>query len=181
MSICIHWKHHTMYKSVMITRSRQRVKKMATYCQCQHAWNGTMRMKWACPKYGGGRVVWCGPCLRRWVCHHVQEGEWLALQQGGEEVVTHQLTAQTAHVHSTGGDKQSTECTHAHAQAHTHAHTETVNNTLSSQCPHVHTHTHTSISTHDKVMQITFTHSRCTNVISSLTSIIGLLSGHSGQ
>ena len=46
---------------------------------------------------------------------------------------------------------------------------------------HTHTHTHTSISTHDKVTQVTFTHSRHTNVISSLTSIIGLLSVHSGQ
>ena len=40
-----------------------------------------------------------------------------------------------------------------------------------------HAHTHTSISTHDMVTQITFTHSKCTNVIFSLTSIIGLVSG----
>ena len=46
-------------------------------------WNGTMRMKWACPKYGGGRVVWCGPCLRRWVCPHVREGSgWLCRGEG---------------------------------------------------------------------------------------------------
>ena len=108
-------------------------------------------------------------------------GEWLALQRGGEEVVTHQLTAQTAHVHSTGGDKQVLNvhtCTHGH----THTHTQRL---LTTHChpmsTRAHTHTHTSISTHDKVTQITFTHSRCTNVISSLTSIIGLLSVHSGQ
>ena len=101
-------------------------------------------------------------------------------------MVTHQLTAQTAHVHSIGGDKQVLNVhthTHRHIHTHTHTHTKTGYNTLSSQCPHVHTHTHThtSISTHDKVTQVTFTHSRCTNVISSLTSIIGLLSVHSGQ
>ena len=56
-------------------------------------------------------------------------------------------------------------------RTHTHTNTHT----------HTHTHTHTSISTHDMVTQITFTHSKCTNVIYSLTSIIGLLSVHSGQ
>ena len=92
--------------------------------------------------------------------------------EGREEVVTHQLTAQTVCVHSTGGDKQV-------LNVHTRTQRLVIYNTLSSQCPHV--HTHTSISTHDKVTQVTFTHSRCTNVISSLTSIIGLLSVHSGQ
>ena len=127
-----------------------------------------------------------------WVCPHMYEGEWLALQRGGREVVTHQLTAQTAHVDSTGGDKQVLNvhtCTHiqahtyTHTRMHTHTHTETAYNTLSSQCPHActHRHTHTCISTHEKVTQITFTHSRCPNVISSLTSIFGLLSVHSGQ
>ena len=95
--------------------------------------------------------------------------------EGREEVVTHQLTAQTARVNSTGGDKQ--EILHVH----TRTDAGTACNTLSSQCPHVHTQAHTSITTHEKVMQVTFTHSRCTNVIFSLTSTSGLLSVCSGQ
>ena len=39
---------------------------------------------WACPIYGGGRVVWCGPCLRLRVgVPSCAGGEWLALQRGG--------------------------------------------------------------------------------------------------
>ena len=66
-----------------------------------------MRMKWACPIYGGGRVVWCGPCLHLRVgVSSCAGGGVVGSAEGREEVVTHQLTAQTAHVHSTGGDKQ---------------------------------------------------------------------------
>ena len=120
-----------------------------------------MRMKWACPKYGGIRVVWCGPCLRRWVCPHVREGSgW----------------------HGIGGDKQVLNVhTHTHRHIHTHTHKDWLQHIVIPMSTRAHTHTHTSISTHDKVTQVTFTHSRCTNVISSLTSIIGLLSVHSGQ
>ena len=102
--------------------------------------------------------------ISQWVCPRVQEGQWLTgSAEGREEVVTHQLTARTAHVHSTGGDKvlHVQICTHAHT--HAHLLTQTAYSTLSSQCPHVHTQTHTSISTHDKAMQVTFTHSRSSN------------------
>ena len=107
-------------------------------------------------------------------------GEWLALQRGGEEVVTHQLTAQTAHVHSTGGDKQ---VLNVHTCTHRHIHTHT-QRLLTTHChPNVHmcTHTHTQAYQHMTRLRKSHSHSRCTNVISSLTSIIGLLSGHSGQ
>ena len=57
--------------------------------------------------------------ILEWVCPHVQEGEGLALQRGGEEVVTHQLTAQTAHVHSIGGACVIKYCMYAHAHMHT--------------------------------------------------------------
>ena len=155
-----------------------------------------MRMKWVCPIYGGGRVVWCGACLRLRVgVSSCAGGGVVGSAEGREEVVTHQLTAQTAHVHSTGGacDKQVLNVLHGrthapahtytHAHGHTHIHTRRL---LTTHChPNVHMcthrHTHTSISTHDKVMQITFAHRGCTNVIFSLTSIIGLLNGHSGQ
>ena len=107
-----------------------------------------------------------------WVCPHVWEGRrWSLISSQHRQ-----------HVHSTGGDKQ---VLNVHTRTHRHIHTHT-QRLLTTHChPNVHmcthTHTHTSISTHDKVTQVTFTHSRCTNVISSLTSIIGLLSGHSGQ
>ena len=117
-----------------------------------------------------------------WVCPHVQEGSGIGSAEGREEVVTHQLTAQTVHVHSIGGDN---EVLNVHTRTHAWAHTYT-RRLLTTHChPNVHTcthrHTHTRISTHDKVTQITFTHSSLTNVIFSLTSIIGLLSVHSGQ
>ncbi len=80
--------------------------------------------------------------------------------EGREEVVTHQLTTHTARVNSTGGDKQ--EVLHVH----THAHTQTDGRTQGLLAPHyhpnvhtyVHTQTHTSATTHDKVIQVTFTH-----------------------
>ena len=61
---------------------------------------------WACPIYDGGRVVWCGPCLRLRMGVPSCAGGGVVGSAEGREVVTHQLTAQTAHVHSTGGDKQ---------------------------------------------------------------------------
>ena len=65
-----------------------------------------MRMKWACPIYGGGRVVWSGPCLRlRMSVSSCVGGGVVGSAEGREEMVTHQLTAQTAHVDSIGGDK----------------------------------------------------------------------------
>ena len=119
------------------------------YChQCQHAWNGTMRMKWACPKYGGGRVVWCvhayvGGCVI--MCGRGVVGS----AEGREEVVTHRFTAQTAHVHSTGGDKQVLNVhtrTHRHIHTHTHTHTQRL---VTTHChPNVHTCTHTHTHKH---------------------------------
>ena len=52
---------------------------------------------WACPIYDGRRVVWCGPCL----CLRVGVpscvgGGVVGSVEGREELVTHQLTAQTA-------------------------------------------------------------------------------------
>ena len=45
-----------------------------------------MRMKWACPIYGGGKVVGCGPCLRLRVgvpsCAG-GEWNWLCRREGG--------------------------------------------------------------------------------------------------
>ena len=74
---------------------------------------------WACiwTIYGGGRVVWCGPCLclRVGVSTCVGGGV-VGSAEGREEVVTHQLTAQTAHVHSTGGDKQEVLHVHTHTR-----------------------------------------------------------------
>ena len=71
---------------------------------------------WACPIYGGGRVVQCGPCLRLRVgVSSCVGGGVVGSAEGREEVVTHQLTAQTAHVHSTGGDKQEVLHVHTHA------------------------------------------------------------------
>ena len=43
------------------------------------------------------------------------EGGVVGSAEGREEVVTHQLRAQTAHVHSTGGACVTKYCTHAHA------------------------------------------------------------------
>ena len=60
----IHCKHHTMYKNVMTTRSRQRVKKIATVNMEQYNEDEVGVSVWACPISGGGRVAWCGPCLR---------------------------------------------------------------------------------------------------------------------
>ncbi len=61
----------------MITRSRQRVTKMAiiilSYCSVMATVSVTVERYnedevgvsvWVCPIRGGGRVVWCGPCLR---------------------------------------------------------------------------------------------------------------------
>ena len=71
---------------------------------------------WACPIYGGGRVVWCGLCLRLRVgVSSCSGGGVVGSAEGREEVVTHQLTAHTAHVHSTGGDKQEVLHVHTHA------------------------------------------------------------------
>ena len=70
---------------------------------------------WACP--GGGRVVRCGPCLRLRVgVSSCSGGGVVGSAEGREEVVTHQLTAHTAHVHSTGGDKQEVLHVHTHAR-----------------------------------------------------------------
>ena len=114
---------------------------------------------WACPIYGGGRVVWCGPCLRLRVgVSACVGGGVVGSAEGREEVATHQLTAQTARVHSTGGEKQ--EGLHVHTRTDAWTHVGTACTTLSSQCPYVcaHTDTHTSATTHDKVIQVTFTH-----------------------
>ena len=90
-----------------------------------------MRMKWACPIYSGGRIVWCGPCLRLRVgVPSCAGGGVVGSAEGREEVVTHQLTAQTAHVHSTGGDKQVLNVhTHTHTGTYIRTHTETAYNT----------------------------------------------------
>ena len=92
--------------------------------------------------YGGGRVVWCGPCLRLRVgVSSCVGGGVVGSAEEREEVVTHQLTAQTARVNSTGGDKQ--EVLHVHGRMHAW----TACTTLLSQWPYVcaHTDTHTSI------------------------------------
>ena len=94
------------------------------------------------------------------MCPHVQEGEWLALQRGGEEVVTHQLTAQTAHVHSTGGDKQVLNVhtwthtrtgtyIHTHMDGHTYTHGDCLQHIVipMSMRAHADTHTHKHIDT----------------------------------
>ena len=74
---------------------------------------------WACPIYGGGRVVWCGPCLRLRVgMSSCVRGGVVGSAEGREEVVTHQLTAHTARVNSTGGDKQEVLHVHTHTQTH---------------------------------------------------------------
>ena len=107
-----------------------------------------MRMKWACPIYGGGRVVWCGPCLRLRVgVSSCVGGGVVGSAEGREEVVTHQLTAQTAHVHSTGGDKQVLNV-HTHTQ-HTHTHTDT----------HTHTHRHTHTQAYQHMTRLHKSHS----------------------
>ena len=129
--------------------------------------------------------MWCGPCLclRVGVSSCVGGGV-VGSAEGREEVVTHHLTAQTAHVHSTGGDKQVLNVhtwthtrtgtyIHTHMDGHTYTHGDCLQHIVIPMSMHAHadTHTHTSISTHDKVTQITFTHSRYTNVTFSLTSI----------
>ena len=78
--------------------------------------------------------------------------------EGREEVVAHQLTAHTARVNSTGGDKQ--EVLHVHTHTHRRMDAWTACTTLSSQCPHAHTKRHTSVTTHDKVIHVTFTHTQ---------------------
>ena len=60
--------------------------------------------------------------------------------EGREEVVTHQLTAQTAHVHSTGGDKQ---VLNVHTRTGTHIHTRRLLTTYCHPNVHMCTHTHT--------------------------------------
>ena len=63
--------------------------------------------------------------------------------EGREEVVTHQLTAHTAHVHSTGGDKQEVLHVHTRTDACTHG-------LLAPHChPNVHTYVHTQTHTHN--------------------------------
>ena len=95
-------------------------------------------------------------CVYMYVCMSVCV---LALQRGGEEMVTHQLTAQTAHVHSTGGDKQVLNVhTRMHACMDAHTYTETAYNTLSSQCPHGHIHTRTNARTHIHIRRLVTTH-----------------------
>ena len=67
---------------------------------------------WACPIYSGGRVVWCGPCLRLRVgVSSCVGGGVVGSAEGREEVVTHQLTEHTARVHSKGG---ACVCVHMH-------------------------------------------------------------------
>ena len=67
-----------MHKNVMTTRSRQRVTKMATVSVNMERYNEDEVgvSVWACPIYGGGRVVWCGRCLslRVGVCSCVGGG-----------------------------------------------------------------------------------------------------------
>ena len=97
-AVSIHWKHHTMYNNVMITRNRQRVTKTATVSVNMEQYNedDVGVSVWACPIYGGGRVVWCGPCLRLRVgMSSCVRGGVVGSAEGREEVVTHQLTAQT--------------------------------------------------------------------------------------
>ena len=108
-----------MYKNAMTTRSRQRVKKIATVNMERYNEDEVGVSVWACLIYNGGKLVWCGPCL----CLRVGVpscvgGGVVGSAQGREAVVTHQLTAQTAHVHSTGGACVCV-CMHvcAHAQA----------------------------------------------------------------
>ena len=117
-----------MYKNVMTTRSRQRVTKMATVSVNMERYNEDEVgvSVWACPIYGGGRVVWCGPCLRLRVgVSSCVGGGVVGSAEGREEVVTHQLTAHTARVNS-----------------------------------HAHTKRHTCVTTHDKVIHVTFTHTQ---------------------
>ena len=110
------------------------------------------------PIYGGGRVVWCGPCLRLGVCIRMcKEVEWVGPAEGREEVVAHQLTAQTA-----SGDKQ--KYTHAWM----HGHRDCLHHIIipMSICAHTDTHKHTT-QAYNTSIQVTFTHSRCTNVMQS--------------
>ena len=99
--------------------------------------------------------MWCGPCLRLRVgVSSCVGGGVVGSAEGREEVVTHQLTAHTARVNSTGGDKQ--EVLHVH----TSTDAWTACTTLSFQCPHAHTKRHTCVTTHDKVIHVTFTHTQ---------------------
>ena len=82
---------------------------------------------WACPIYGGERVVWCGPCLRPRVgvpsCAGVQ-WNWLCREEGKRWSLISSQHRQ--YVHSTGGDKQVLNvhtCTHGHIHIHNHIHT----------------------------------------------------------
>ena len=72
------------------------MKKIATVNMEQYNEDEVGVSVWACPIYGGGRVVWCGPCLclRVGVPSYVGGGV-VGSAEGREEVVTHQLTAQT--------------------------------------------------------------------------------------
>ena len=77
----IHWKHHKMYKNAMITRGRQRVKKMATVSVNMEQYNEDevgMSYIW----WWKGSVVW-SMSTSQGGCPHVWEGGWLALQRGG--------------------------------------------------------------------------------------------------
>ena len=71
-----------------------------------------MRMKWACPKYGGIRVVWCGPCLRlRMSVSSCGRGSgWLCRREGGDGHPSAHSTDSTCGL-NIGGDKY---CMHAH-------------------------------------------------------------------
>ena len=119
-----------------------------------------MRMKWVCPIYGGGRG--CSAVhvyISEWVCPHVLEGEWLALQRGGRRwsLISSQ---HRQHVHSTGGDKQVLNvhtCTrartgtyiHTHMDGHTYTHGDCLQHIVIPMSMHAHadTHTHKHIDT----------------------------------
>ena len=76
-----------------------------------------MTMKWACPIYGGGRVVWCGACPLvllstsevNWCnegCRGEGEGE---AEKGGEVTLHTDRSLLASHM-----------ITHMHARTHTH-------------------------------------------------------------
>ena len=78
----IYWKHHTMYKSVMITRSRQRVKKMATFSVNMERYNedevGMSYIRW-----WKGSGVWSMSTSQGGCALMCGRGVELALQKGG--------------------------------------------------------------------------------------------------
>ena len=89
-----------------------------------------------------------------------RRGSGIGSAEGREEVVTHHLTAQTAHVHSTGGDKQVLNVhtwmhtrtgtyIHTHMDGHTYTHGDCLQHIVipMSMRAHADTHTHKHIDT----------------------------------